>query len=135
MSSWVSRLVKLPGNITRLTYDLATQGQDALLLQSLQRPPTSLDNMRPGNPFLKSLAELPFAPGVTVHSIIPVKGDGPLADESDGVVRYPSAHLDGVASELVVRHSGHSVQERPEAIQEVRRILLEQLRAPQPRGR
>jgi hypothetical protein len=54
-----------------------------------------------------------------------VKADGPLEDEGDGVVKYRSAHLDGVASELVVRHSGHSVQEQPLAIQEVRRILLE----------
>jgi hypothetical protein len=131
----VSRLVRLPATITRLTYKLATQGQDAFLLQSLQQPPTSLDNMRPGNPFLKALAELPFAEGVTVHSIIPVKGDGPLEGESDGVVRYPSAHLDEAASERVVRRSGHSVQERPEGIQEVRRILLEHLAAPTPQRR
>jgi hypothetical protein len=47
----------------------------------------------------------------------------------DGVVRYPSAHLDEADSERVVRHSGHSVQERPEGIQELRRILLEHLAA------
>ena len=35
---------------------------------------------------------------------------------------YASAHLDGAASELLVR-SGHSVQETPEAILELRRIL------------
>jgi hypothetical protein len=125
MSSWVSRLVRLPGQITRLTYNLATQGGDALLVQSLQKPPTSLDNMRANNRFLVTLHELPIAAGVTAHSIIAVKGVGPLEDEGDGVVKYPSAHLDGVASELVVRHSGHSVQEQPLAIQEVRRILLE----------
>ena len=125
VSSLVSRLVKLPGNITRLGYDLATKGQEGLLLRSLEKPPTSLDNMRPGSPFLMALAELPTAPGVTTHSIIPVKGDGPLEDESDGVVRYESAHRTDVESELVVRHSGHSVQERPEGIREVRRILLE----------
>jgi len=42
-------------------------------------------------------------------------------------VSYRSAHLDGVASERVVR-SGHSVQDNPEAIAEVRRILLDHLR-------
>ena len=41
---------------------------------------------------------------------------------TDGLVPYASAHLDGAASELVVR-SGHSVQETPEAIRELRRIL------------
>ena len=35
-----------------------------------------------------------------------------------------SAHIDGVASEKVV-HSSHSVQGNPEAIQEVKRILIE----------
>jgi len=41
-------------------------------------------------------------------------------------VSYRSAHLDGVASELIVE-SGHSVQGNPEAIEEIRRILLEHL--------
>ena len=47
-----------------------------------------------------------------------------LAKGSDGVVRYESAHVDGVDSELVVR-SSHSAQGRPETIREIRRILLE----------
>ena len=38
-------------------------------------------------------------------------------------------HIDGVASELIV-HSGHSAQETPQAIEEVRRILLENLKEP-----
>ncbi len=41
----------------------------------------------------------------------------------DGVVKYTSAHIDGVDSELVVR-SGHSLQQHPHTIEEVRRILL-----------
>jgi len=44
-------------------------------------------------------------------------------------VAYSSAHLEGVASELIV-HSGHSTQEEPQSIEEVRRILLENLRRP-----
>jgi hypothetical protein len=34
---------------------------------------------------------------------------GPLEEGSDGVVKYLSAHIDGVASEKIVR-SGHSTQ-------------------------
>ena len=45
------------------------------------------------------------------------------------VVAYSSAHIDGVASELVV-HSGHSAQESPLGIEEVRRILAEGLPVP-----
>ena len=46
----------------------------------------------------------------------------PLKDSSDGVVPYSSAHLQGADSELVVS-SGHSVQETPQAIIEIRRIM------------
>ena len=45
------------------------------------------------------------------------------AEGDDGVVEYKSAHIEGVESELVVR-SHHSVQGHPDAIEEVRRILL-----------
>ena len=43
------------------------------------------------------------------------------------MVPYNSAHIDGVASELIV-HSGHSAQESPLAIEEMRRILVENLK-------
>jgi hypothetical protein len=66
---------------------------------------------------------MPIAPGVHVHSIIPVKGDEPAEEGNDGV-EYKSAHLDGVESELVMR-SGHSTQPLPETIEEVHRILDE----------
>lgn len=43
-------------------------------------------------------------------------------DANDGVVAYDSAHLDGAASEIIIK-GGHSIQETPEAILELRRIL------------
>ena len=61
---------------------------------------------------------------MVVHSIIPVKGDGPIESGNDGVVEYTSAHIEGVESETVVR-SDHSTQGNPETIEEVRRVLLE----------
>jgi hypothetical protein len=64
---------------------------------------------------------------VAAHSIIAVRGDGPVVDGNDGVVQYSSAHLDEAASELVAR-SGHSTQANPRTIAEVRRILLLHLR-------
>lgn len=126
-AAWVSRLVKLPLTVTRFALNLADQSDDAELKKRLAHPPTSLDNMRAGNPFLETLRTLPVDPGIKAHSIIPVLGDGPLEEEMDGVVRYPSAHIEGVVSEKVVRHSDHSVQERPEGIRELRRILVEHL--------
>jgi len=69
---------------------------------------------------------LPITPGVTADSIISVEGTGPPQGRNDGVVAYDSAHIDGVASEVVV-DSPHSCQANPHAIEEVRRILLEHL--------
>jgi hypothetical protein len=88
--------------------------------------------MTPGNAFIKNLAAIPISDGVVAHSIIAVDSDGPLNDGGDGVVKYASAHIDGVASEKVVR-STHSVQGNPETIQEVKRILMEQARGLPPR--
>jgi hypothetical protein len=69
------------------------------------------------------MAATPIAPGVHAHSVIAVKGDGPIEGGNDGVVEYSSAHLDGVDSEYIVR-STHSTQSNPYTIEEVRRILL-----------
>ncbi|WBO24279.1 esterase/lipase family protein [Sphingomonas abietis] len=86
----------------------------------------SLYGMSPASPFIQSLSAIPVAPDVQAHSIIPVLKDGPLDHASDGVVKYESAHIPGVDSELVVRHSAHSTQSNPVTIAEVRRLLVEQ---------
>jgi pimeloyl-ACP methyl ester carboxylesterase len=88
--------------------------------------PTAVDNMLPTNRFVRTLSASPIAPGVTAHSIIPEKNEGPPEGQDDGVVKYESAHLEGVASEKIV-HSGHSTQSVPATILEVRRILYEHL--------
>jgi len=49
----------------------------------------------------------------------------PIVTGEDGVVKYESAHIEPVDSELVVLGSGHSTQATPQAIEEVRRILYE----------
>jgi hypothetical protein len=79
--------------------------------------------MTPGNVFIRTLAAIPVDPRIHAHSIVAVKGDGPPEGQSDGVVRYESAHIEPVDSELVVR-SGHSTQDTPATIEEVRRILV-----------
>ena len=79
--------------------------------------------MNPRNPALRIVASIPVPAEIPAHSIIAVKGDGPPEEGNDGVVAYQSAHIDEAVSELVVR-SGHSCHRKPEAIEEVRRILL-----------
>jgi pimeloyl-ACP methyl ester carboxylesterase len=129
----IGRLVTLPATLARVGVEALTNNADAVIFDTSRWRPGSLYGMTPGSPLIQALAELPVAPGVRAHSIIPTQGDDPLAERSDGVVRYTSAHLGGVESELVVQ-SGHSVQSNPAAIEEVRRILLLQLAEPCPRA-
>jgi pimeloyl-ACP methyl ester carboxylesterase len=118
----VRRLVTLPTTVVEGIAEAAQSNPDAVSLKALGGVPTAVDNMRPGHRFVRTLAASPLAPGVVAHSIIAVRGEGPITSGNDGVVAYESAHLDGVASEKVVR-SSHSTQSEPDTIQEVRRIL------------
>jgi hypothetical protein len=85
-----------------------------------------VDNIGPGNPFIRALNDSPIDARIAAHSIIAVLGTGPITGKTDGVVAYESAHIEGVASEKVVR-SGHSTQSHPEIIEEVHRILRDHL--------
>jgi hypothetical protein len=119
--SIVRRLVTLPLTLVGGVAELAKNSgipKEAV--------PTAVDNMRPGHRFVRTLSASPFAPWVTAHSIIPVTNAGAALGQNDGVVRYESAHIEGVASEKIVR-STHSTQSTPATILEVRRILYEHL--------
>lgn len=127
-AEWVADMVrgfiKAPITVTRALTELATN-RDALVLASADARPlaTSIDQMNPRNKSLRTLADIPIAPGVAANSVIAVSGSGQVDEGGDGVVEYRSAHLDGVESELVVQ-SGHSLQDHPDTVEEVRRILL-----------
>jgi hypothetical protein len=118
-----NKFINLPGGLAKSALALA-ELRPSNMLGTPFTLPTALDNMDASNRFLQTLAALPIAKGVQAHSIIAVKGTGPVEEGNDGVVEYKSAHIDGVESELVVR-SGHSTQATPETIEEVRRILYE----------
>lgn len=121
------RVIRPPGEVVRSSQSLAqAQHSTSVPRKARLTVPTCLDGMSPRNKVLLALADTPLAPGVTGHSIIAVRGGKRPETGGDGVVKYTSAHLDGVASELVVRRS-HSCQDKPETIEEVRRILLEHL--------
>ena len=124
LGSLASWLVNLPGRFTKLSLELLTLQRKGFLLGPMSGVPTSIDNMNPNNRFIQALSAIPIADGVVANSIVGVEGGGPPAEGGDGVVKYSSAHIDGVESEKIVR-SGHSMQGHPETIQEVKRILLE----------
>jgi len=128
-AEWVAarlrNFIKMPLKLAGVMSDLTTN-RDAFVLSSADatpRLPTSLDQMNPRNRFLRILASIPLAPGVAANSVIAVKDSGPVEEGGDGVVNYTSAHIEGVESELVVQ-SVHSLQDKPETVEEVRRILL-----------
>ncbi len=120
--SLTRRLVSIPTSLSSRAEEALSLAQQLKLKGIQGRLPTSIDGMSPRNPVLRSLAEIPVAPGVKAHSIIPVKGDGDPKEGSDGVVKYKSAHVDYVESELII-NDRHSCQSTPAAIEEVRRIL------------
>lgn len=122
ISQFVAGLVRLPLDILKATAEIGkADGVTAGLRR--QQGFGSVHAMTPGSPLVRNLSRTPIVPGVKAHSIIPVRGDGPVETGDDGVVEYRSAHIAGVESEFIVR-SGHSTQSNPYTIGEVRRILL-----------
>ena len=127
-ASWARYLasfVKLPLSIVNKLGEMTLMifGQD--LPREINM--TGVDNLSAKDPTIRVLAKLPISRNVTYYSIIGRENaDGPLEESSDGIVPYWSSHLEGAASEKVIV-SGHSVQETPEAIIELRKILRNQL--------
>jgi len=126
----IGKLVRLPLTILGKFEDVFLAMQDAAEPGGKPKAPrigNSIDNLKASDPFIRASSALPLAPGLKYHSIVARrKAEGPLAESDDGLVPYWSAHLDGALSEKVIV-SGHSVQETPEAVLEVRRILREDL--------
>ena len=124
-----------PSGLSRCRAQCCPSGKDLFLLTEGAEVgkffrgnlPTSLDGMSPQNPGLLAMAEIPVAPGVKAHSIVSIDGDDQPPKGGDGVVKYASAHVDYVESELIVR-SYHTCLDNPATIEEVRRILHEHLK-------
>lgn len=135
----VRRAIRLPFDVLRESAELLQRSR--LDEQSMQRigfikgrPPTGPDDLSPGSLFMRTTADLPIEPGLPYHSILGWKDPAlALAQSSDGLVPYASAHLPGAVSEKAVPLSGHSVQETPAAILELRRILKLDLAEREPR--
>ncbi|WP_136475633.1 triacylglycerol lipase [Pseudomonas sp. DG56-2] len=129
LSRWAASLIRLPvsvlGRFSEITQALIDPNSASPI--SLHRGLNSIDNLSARDPFIRSTADLPISPQVPYHSIIGNHSpELTLLNSSDGVVPYSSSHLVGAQSEMVVP-SWHSVQETPEAIVEIRRILRQHL--------
>ena len=85
--------------------------------------PNSINGLEPTNPLLISMNKVPIR--VPFHSIIGVAGEpkAPLEKTSDTVVPYWSSHLDAARSEKIVPYPHTAMFVKPEATDEIKRIL------------
>ena len=130
-TQWLGRrLISLPKEMVQGTKDLLVANPDAFPPGSLVNVSTSIDSLSPRSPILPLMLSAPRGSWVTYHNIVgrlPQREFlGHVAGDGDGVVPFASAHLDDVASEVIVPADHMQVQSHPLAILEVRRILLEQ---------
>ncbi|HEY4583404.1 MAG TPA: alpha/beta hydrolase, partial [Lysobacter sp.] len=118
-----ARLIRAPLEVRPHLQSRLGDAEGIAALGGARARPTSIDSLRDTDPFIRAAADVPIAAGLPYHSIIGV-GDAAAAPElaTDGLVPYASAHLDGAVSERRVV-GDHHVQERPEAMLELRRIL------------
>lgn len=117
-------LIAESDHIHKLLYRLIKDNPDAFDSRRFRRFPTSIETLDTNSDMLLALLKMKPGANVQYHSIIGSIRPTGVRQSTDGVVAYPSSHLDGVVSEKVVR-SDHGVQKAPDAIREVHRILLE----------
>ncbi|HTR06706.1 MAG TPA: alpha/beta hydrolase [Paraburkholderia sp.] len=134
LARWVANLVRLPLALLAEIEDVMQTATNLDPQGKTFHVPNSIEQLRETNPTIQATAQLPISPRVCFHSIIARRrANGPLEDSNDGVVPYRSAHLAGALSEKVIV-AGHSVQQTPEAILEIRRILHEDIASIDARG-
>jgi pimeloyl-ACP methyl ester carboxylesterase len=126
-SSIASGMISLPNNVLNATQGLFSNDELKWNLQAHENTkkikPRSIDNLSATSPFTMMYNKMPVREDVVYHSIIGTRQDDTGPGSSDGIVPYESSHIDFAVSERLV-HSGHPAQQHPDAIDEVKRILL-----------
>ncbi len=130
---WVARkVITLPRSITDVGNSLIRQNPDLFRNTELVTTTTSIDSLSPESPIFPTMLRARRAPWVKYHNIIGVvqKSNwfGGEAELSDGIVGVASAHMDDVASEILVDSKHQDIHSKPRAILEVRSILVDHLR-------
>ena len=121
------KVIKLPGSfLTAVGDTLQSQEHDFSDLAKqidqglIQNGPSDLSYK---SKFMVLTSDIVPRKGLLFHSIMGNNTDSNDPNViTDGVVPYKSAHLDGAVSEKIIK-GGHSIQETPEAVLELRRIL------------
>lgn len=121
-------LIEVPSQLLRLSAEIISEGANALTplgLEFTKGRMTSIEQLSSKARTTTDFLNKPLNPAVTYYSIIGNHNGPhvPLEASSDSIVAYSSAHLEGVASEVVIRKSAHGVHRTDGGIEEIRRIL------------
>ena len=127
---WVTiRIISIPSFIFQQTTDVLTLKYPRGLLPEqaiklLTTGESSVEQLKPSNPSLKALNQMPLRQKrqLTSHSIIGDVGLPLFQLKTDGVVSYHSAHIPNSKSESIVP-SNHHICDNEEAIKVVLKIL------------
>ncbi len=130
-TQWLGRrFISLPKDTVQGTRDLLAENPNFFPPNSLVRVSNTIESLSPKLTILPVMLSAPRGPWITYHNIVGRVPQhdflGHVAGDGDGVVPFASAHLDDVASEIIVPADHLRVESHPLAILEVRRILLEQ---------
>ena len=126
----LARLIAVPERVLSVATQILTVNTDLLspeFRRSGIRGLSSIDSLSPRNPYFPALERLPITR--PFDTIVGNRGcPGPLAQSSDGVVGYQSAHWDGARTETVVPY-GHQCTMRPEVVRRVHEIVAREIGA------
>lgn len=119
-------LVSLPNTTSHLSQLIFRQNHQRIW-DRMFAPRTSLDSLNKNSAVLSLVNQTTVAEEVKHHNVVGVKKGKSLKDWTDGVVRLRSAARNDVDSQIEVKASHSDVQQHPDTIAEVRRVLMEHL--------
>ena len=135
-SKFANDMIELPGNLVNASKSIVSD-TDALNQEVYKKHkkinPRSIGNLSATSPFSIAYNQVPVREDVPYHSIIGIRNAETGPGSSDGVVPYESSHIDFAVSERLVA-SDHQAPKHPDAIDEVKRILLLHLQETEPKS-
>jgi len=130
---WVGRkIIRIPTMILQGRNQLIARNPNFFRNDAPLNVNNSIDSLSPNSPILPVLLTADQGAWVKYHNIVglvPRKGISGLlvSGDGDGVVSLESAKLENAISQIVVPAEHTSVHRHPQAILEVRRVLLQHL--------
>jgi len=130
---WLGRkLIKIPSMIMQGKHQLIARNPGFFRPNAPLNVTTSIDALAPESPLLPVLLTAQTGPWIRYHNVV---GDAPKSglsswfsdNRGDGVVSLASAQLEQASSQIVVPADHSKVHRHPQAILEVRRILMKHL--------